>query len=153
MEIIEIILVLGLFYGGIFLVGWIIESIGKYIEQKKLETREQVFTELLGNSNLKEITEQCKEDIKDLGYDREVEENSTSEFYQSFYRTPYQELLGKCPQCEDGYLRMRVGSYGKFIGCSKYPKCHYTTNIQEAKLKHKSSINQRIKEDFRKAYQ
>ncbi|MEI6144324.1 MAG: topoisomerase DNA-binding C4 zinc finger domain-containing protein [Candidatus Berkelbacteria bacterium] len=148
----EAIVILVLFWGGIFLIGWIIESIGRYIEQQKLETREQVFTELLGNSNIKEITEQCKEDIEKLGYDREAEENSKSEFYQSLYRTPYQELLGKCPQCENGYLRMRVGSYGKFIGCSKYPKCQYTTNIQEAKLEHKTLINQRIKEDFRKAY-
>ena len=32
---------------------------------------------------------------------------------------------GKCPRC-GGDLVLRKGKYGKFYGCSKYPKCHYT---------------------------
>ena len=32
-----------------------------------------------------------------------------------------------CPKC-DGALVLRNGSYGKFYGCSKYPKCKFTTN-------------------------
>lgn len=32
----------------------------------------------------------------------------------------------KCPKC-GGDLIERTGKYGKFIGCSNYPKCKYTT--------------------------
>ena len=32
---------------------------------------------------------------------------------------------GQCPRC-GGSLVYRVGRYGKFWGCSNYPKCHYT---------------------------
>jgi DNA helicase-4 len=29
----------------------------------------------------------------------------------------------KCPECEDGWLVERGGSYGKFLGCVRYPTC------------------------------
>ena len=35
----------------------------------------------------------------------------------------------KCPNC-GGNLVIRKGKYGKFLGCSKYPKCHYTKGIR-----------------------
>ena len=33
--------------------------------------------------------------------------------------------INKCPKC-GGDLVERIGKYGKFIGCSNYPKCKYT---------------------------
>lgn len=33
----------------------------------------------------------------------------------------------KCPKC-GGQLVERTGKYGRFIGCSNYPKCKYTRN-------------------------
>lgn len=39
----------------------------------------------------------------------------------------------KCPECKKGDLAIRVGRYGKFIACLRYPKCKYTKPlIQEA---------------------
>jgi len=35
-----------------------------------------------------------------------------------------------CPKC-GGKLEERVGKYGKFLGCSNYPKCQYTENIKK----------------------
>lgn len=34
-----------------------------------------------------------------------------------------------CPKCQ-GHLKKKEGSYGKFLGCSNFPKCNYTTNIK-----------------------
>ncbi len=34
--------------------------------------------------------------------------------------------MGRCPKC-DGVLVEREGEYGKFLGCSNYPKCKFTT--------------------------
>jgi len=37
------------------------------------------------------------------------------------------EYVGRaCPDCEDGQLIIRWGRFGKFIGCSNFPKCRYT---------------------------
>jgi len=35
-----------------------------------------------------------------------------------------------CPKC-GGNLVERIGKYGKFYGCSNYPKCQYTKNIKK----------------------
>lgn len=34
---------------------------------------------------------------------------------------------GRCPKC-GGSLILRNGTYGRFYGCSNYPKCKFTTN-------------------------
>ena len=44
-----------------------------------------------------------------------------------------------CPGC-DGWLRTRKGKYGPFLGCSNYPACDYTRNIQRGR--HRSQPRQ-----------
>lgn len=34
-----------------------------------------------------------------------------------------------CPRCSSGKLIVRQGKYGKFLGCSNYPKCKYTKKL------------------------
>jgi len=46
----------------------------------------------------------------------------------------------ECPTCKEGKMVLRGSIYGKFYGCSKYPKCKYTEKLGEGPLK----------EDFRK---
>jgi DNA topoisomerase-1 len=35
----------------------------------------------------------------------------------------------KCPACDDGRLNLKLGKYGAFLGCSKYPDCKYTKRL------------------------
>jgi len=35
---------------------------------------------------------------------------------------------GKCPRC-GGNLKLRNGKYGKFYGCSNYPRCRFTHDV------------------------
>lgn len=37
----------------------------------------------------------------------------------------------KCPDCKDGDLVIRIGRFGKFISCSKFPDCKYTDKYVE----------------------
>ncbi len=46
----------------------------------------------------------------------------------------------QCPRCKDGKLVLRGSIYGKFYGCSNYPKCKYTDKLTDGPLK----------EDFKK---
>lgn len=42
------------------------------------------------------------------------------------------EKLGKkCPQCKKGELVIRIGRFGKFISCSRFPDCDYTDKYVE----------------------
>lgn len=36
--------------------------------------------------------------------------------------------MGICPKC-GGKLIKRKGKYGKFLGCSNFPRCHFTYNL------------------------
>src|SRR4030065_2613207 len=42
------------------------------------------------------------------------------------------EKLGKkCPECKEGELVIRIGRFGKFISCSRFPDCKYTEKYGE----------------------
>jgi DNA helicase-4 len=34
-----------------------------------------------------------------------------------------------CPKCKKGIMNLRSGKYGKFLGCSRFPKCDSTMNL------------------------
>ncbi len=34
-----------------------------------------------------------------------------------------------CPKCKDGIMKLRTSMYGKFYGCSNYPKCKTTEKV------------------------
>ena len=41
------------------------------------------------------------------------------------------EIKRKCPKCNEGDIVLRSSIYGKFFGCSKYPKCRYTEKLEK----------------------
>ncbi|MBI5389211.1 DNA topoisomerase I [Candidatus Woesearchaeota archaeon] len=43
------------------------------------------------------------------------------------------ELEKPCPDCKEGQLVLRSSVYGKFYGCSRYPKCKYTESLDGTK--------------------
>ena len=40
------------------------------------------------------------------------------------------EIKRKCPLCKEGDILLRSSIYGKFYGCSRYPKCRYTEKLE-----------------------
>lgn len=43
------------------------------------------------------------------------------------------EKIGeKCPECQNGELVIRLGRFGKFVSCDKFPDCKYTRQYHEA---------------------
>lgn len=57
----------------------------------------------------------------------------SNDVFEYFYSILTQELKNgidnACPCC-GGKLIYREGKYGEFLGCSKYPKCKFTKNIE-----------------------
>lgn len=47
------------------------------------------------------------------------------------------EKLGKnCPECKEGELVIRIGRFGKFISCSRFPDCKFTDKyVEKIKMK------------------
>ncbi len=46
-----------------------------------------------------------------------------------FGRDEKGELKNSCPTCNEGKLGLRLGKFGAFIGCSRYPECKHTMQI------------------------
>jgi len=41
-------------------------------------------------------------------------------------KVPTEATDERCPKCKKGLLVIRVGRFGKFLSCSRFPKCDYT---------------------------
>lgn len=35
----------------------------------------------------------------------------------------------ECPECKQGTLSLKIGKFGSFIGCSRYPECNYVRRL------------------------
>ncbi len=46
-------------------------------------------------------------------------------------KVPTEKLEEKCPQCKEGELVIRLGRFGKFVSCDRFPECKYTRQFQE----------------------
>jgi DNA topoisomerase-1 len=44
---------------------------------------------------------------------------------------PVEKTGETCPSCHDGELVIRVGRFGKFLSCSRFPACRYTAPLIE----------------------
>lgn len=42
-----------------------------------------------------------------------------------------EKLNEKCPECKEGDLVIRLGRFGKFVSCSRFPECKYTRQFKE----------------------
>lgn len=151
MEILYIILVIGGFYGGIALISWIVGGIDQASHNKRTAIRDEIANRMLTDKDqVLEMIETYKDKLKAVGYSshREYDYDKYSK-----YRGVYSELLGKCPECSNnGWLTIRKGPYGKFIGCSNFPKCRHTIEIKAAKQQYSKNASDEFMEEFSKAY-
>ena len=81
-------------------------SIKKY---EKISMKEYIFRQLLSINIV----------------DPEIRKTHLRTIENNVYRKNVATQQGKCPRC-GGNLVFRNGKYGKFWGCSNYPKCTYT---------------------------
>lgn len=40
----------------------------------------------------------------------------------------------ECPACKEGTLSLKIGRYGSFIGCSRYPECNYVRKLDSSSV-------------------
>lgn len=148
----ESIIFLIAFWGGIWLLSALISAVGKAIERKKENTRNEVAKEVLNNVNIEADIEKYKKKLRHIDYIRDDPMQQVYKYYNAKKIGKFAEFLGRCPECKSGYLCIRKGKYGKFIGCSGYPKCRFTKNIKTAQTEYKELVNKQIIGDIQKAY-
>ena len=121
-------------------------------ENKKFRPTEigTVVNDLLVNHFPKivdiKFTAEMEEDLDKIAAGKEKWVPIIRDFYQPFeenLQKKYQEVSKKditekptekiCPKCGASLL-IRLGKYGKFYACSKFPKCKYTESLKENTL-------------------
>ena len=40
----------------------------------------------------------------------------------------------ECPSCKEGILSLKIGRYGSFIGCSRYPECNFVRKLDSSSV-------------------
>ncbi len=92
------------------------------------------------------FTAEMEEDLDKIAQGEKKWVGIVREFFEPFeenLKQKYQEVSKKditekptgktCPKC-GGQLLIRLGKYGKFYACSKFPKCKYTESLKENTL-------------------
>ncbi len=59
------------------------------------------------------------------------DEIKTAETDSERVKVETEKLGEKCPECGEGELVVRLGRFGKFISCDRFPDCKYTRQYQE----------------------
>ncbi len=93
------------------------------------------------------FTAEMEEDLDRIALGKEKWTKICQNFYKPFeenLQKKYQEVSKKditekptgkkCPKC-DAPLLIRLGKFGRFYACSKFPKCRYTESLEEKSLK------------------
>lgn len=85
--------------------------------------------------NLDKIAEGKKKWVSIIKNFYEPFEENLQKKYQEISKKDFTEKLTKktCPKC-GAILLIRLGKYGSFYACSKFPKCKYTESLKENSL-------------------
>ena len=91
-----------------------------------------------------QFTAQMEDDLDNIANGERKWQEMMKEFYSPFekilaevdkkakrVKIPTEKLGKKCPKCKKGELVIRVGRFGKFISCSRFPDCDYTEKYLE----------------------
>lgn len=57
--------------------------------------------------------------------------SQAQEFFENYFFEKFETwLYSDCPECGEGELVPRLGTFGYFVGCSEYPDCEYKVTRQ-----------------------
>jgi len=92
------------------------------------------------------FTANMEEDLDEIAQGQKEWKKVLGDFYQPFSKNLEQKYLAvskkeftekptekKCPKC-GSFLLIRLGKFGKFYACPKFPKCRYTESLPENTL-------------------
>jgi len=96
-----------------------------------------------------EFTSKMEKDLDEIATDKREWVPVIEDFYKPFEKnlnkkmeevpdkkTTYEKTEKKCPECSAN-LVIKLGKYGRFYACSKFPKCKYTGPLEKNDLKMK----------------
>ena len=108
----------------------------KYVEYNfTADLEDQLDKVSSGEMKWKTLLEQFWQDFHSKT--DEISKKQSSEIIDVINQDLQEHFFGKdanathCPECTNGRLSIKSGRYGIFVGCSSYPECKYTKQIDE----------------------
>lgn len=49
-----------------------------------------------------------------------------------FFDKETQKIIRTCPECKQGALSLKIGKFGSFVGCSRFPECNYIKKLDSS---------------------
>lgn len=91
-----------------------------------------------------EFTAQMEDDLDKVAEGEKKWDKIITDFYKPFdkklevvgekakrVKIETEKLGRKCPDCKEGELVIRIGRFGKFVSCSRFPDCKHTEKYLE----------------------
>lgn len=149
----EGLIVIVTIWGGFILLSWLNDKLKEHLKQRKIRIKDKATQETLKEAKInKSLIRSYKEKLKRAGY---VRDQGISSFWidiMSDGGKKYRGLIKKCPACEQGTTRIVKGKYGKFLGCSNYPACKHTEDLEKAKREYDEKSRKEFIEQLEVAY-
>ena len=60
--------------------------------------------------------------------------NKLNESMEKFLFMVNGKVSRECPDCKEGELSLKIGRFGSFIGCSRYPECNYVRKLDSSPM-------------------
>lgn len=138
-------------YGGIFLLGWIIQRLNELFQKHREKIRDKAAADLFSEQSVNPdaLIGVYTSKLNSINFQRY---DPVQAWFSRLKKKRYSELQEQCPVCHEGHLTLRKGQYGKFLGCSSYPRCKHTVAINEAQKKYRNNLMSEFKKDLEEAY-
>jgi len=60
--------------------------------------------------------------------------NKLNESMTQFLFSDAGQISRQCPDCNEGELSLKIGRFGSFIGCSRYPECNFVRKLDSSPI-------------------
>jgi len=149
----EALFYLIIIYGGFAFIVWFSDKIEKWNSKRKSNVRNDVANEVLSKTDItKELIQEYKNKLTEIGYTKQGDGWFYNYYLSDGMKSVMNSVGEPCPSCKEGHLRLIKGKYGKFLGCSNYPKCKYKKSLAIAKKENQEKSVQLFYKLFNLAY-
>jgi len=95
-----------------------------------------------GEKKQEEVLDEAKKTLtKILNTFRKHEKEIGAVLIKASRETEYTlNTIAECPKCQNGVIQIRIGKFGKFVACNKYPDCKTTFSLPNNALIRTSMI-------------
>ncbi len=132
---------------GRLVTSFLVHFFKKYVEYDFTAHLEEQLDEISsGQQSWEEVMQtfwrdfyQTVEDTQPLRVTEVIEKLEQDLSHYLFQDLPKEQRI--CPSCQQGHVSLKLGKFGAFLGCSRYPECRYTRPLGQPESDNHASFD------------